>query len=206
MRWTRTCLALCALALAGAPRAAEESGRAARAETPEPLYKSNYRVIDIHAHGPFPDAAAVRAHLAVLDRVGVAAFNVLLLDAAGWPYPGGWSEPNLLAWLELRQQFPQRLLVFGTVDFGRAAKEPAFFHDIVVELERAAARGMQGVKIWKNLGMHHRDGNGRLLRLDDPRLDPFWKACGARGLAVLIHTADPKEYWYPNGFNTFQYL
>src|SRR2546426_6452239 len=76
-----------------------------------PVYKTSYRVIDVHAHAPFSSEAAVRAHLEVLDRVGVKAFNVALLEASGWSYPGGWSEPNLLAWFELRKRFPERLSV-----------------------------------------------------------------------------------------------
>jgi uncharacterized protein len=141
----------------------------------------------------------------VHDRVGVATMNVLLYEPDGWNYLGGWSEANLFSWLELRKHFPERLLVFGTVDFRRVLKEPTFFADIVIELERYVHRGVQGVKIWKNLGMHYRDTDGKLLRIDDPRLDAFWKKCGELGVPVLIHTADPKEYWYPKGYNTYQY-
>jgi hypothetical protein len=201
------CAAVLAIALLvphSLVRAEGESTPRAKAAT-EPLHKSSYRIIDIHCHAPFPSEAALRAHLDVLDRVGVTAFNVLLLDASGWSYPGGWSEPNLLAWLELRKRFPERVLVFGTVDFNRVAKVPTFFADIVTELEVGASRGMQGVKIWKNLGMHHKDAGGKLLRIDDPRLDLFWKTCGKLGMPVLIHTADPKEYWYPSTYNTFQF-
>ena len=192
------------LLLCVAPLYGDEKPKAPEPKT-APLYKSTYRIIDIHAHSALPSEAAVRAHLEVLDRVGVHACNVLLFDPEGWPYPGGWSEANLFAWLELRKKYPDRLHVFGTVDFNRAAREPSFFADIVTELERAASRGMQGVKIWKNLGMIHKDTSGKLLRIDDTRLDPFWKACGRLGIPVLIHTADPKEYWYPKSFNTFQF-
>jgi len=66
----------------------------------------------------------VRAQFAVLDRVGVSTMNVLLYEPAGWNYSGGWSEPNLLSWLELRKQFPERLLVFGTVDFFHQVSGP----------------------------------------------------------------------------------
>jgi predicted TIM-barrel fold metal-dependent hydrolase len=147
----------------------------------------------------------LRAHLQVFDRVGVAAFNVLLYEPEGWSYAGGWSKSNLFEWLEIRKRYPERLLVFGTVDFRRAAKEPTFWADIVIELEQAVHRGMQGVKIWKNLGMHYRDRDGKLLRIDDPRLDLFWKKCGELGVPIFIHTADPKEYWYPRSYNTYQY-
>lgn len=160
----------------------------------------------MHGHGALPRLAALQAQFEVMDATGVDTLTLLLFDPAGWPaFQGGWSEKNLRAWLEVRRQFPERLNVFGTVDFGRTAREPAFFRGIVTELAEAARWGMQGIKIWKNLGMHHRDASGELLRIDDPRLDPFWAKCGELGLPVIIHTADPREYWYPNTFNTFQY-
>ena len=169
------------------------------------VYKSSYRIVDVHTHGAWPTPSALQAQFAVMDATGVDAITLLLFDPAGFPFNGGWSEPNLRAWLELRRQFPERLNVFGTVDFGRTANEPAFFQAIVSELSAAAKLGMQGIKIWKNLGMHHRDASGALLTIDDPRLDPFWAQCGELGLPVLIHAADPREYWYPNTYNTFQY-
>lgn len=174
-------------------------------ESTEKAYRSTYRIIDVHVHGALPTEQALAAQFKVMEATGVDAITVLLFDPAGWHYRGGWSEFNLRAWLHLRRQFPERLIVFGTVDFGRAAKEPAFFEQIILELQTAAEMGMQGVKIWKNLGMYHRDASGKLLGIDDPRLDPFWARCGELGLPVLIHSADPREYWYPNTFNTFQY-
>ncbi|MGE3805093.1 MAG: amidohydrolase family protein, partial [Gemmataceae bacterium] len=46
---------------------------------------------------------------------------------------------------------------------------------------------------------------GKLIPGDDPRLDPLWARCGELGIPVLIHMADPKEYWYPLTPNTFHY-
>lgn len=207
-RWYRYSLQLalaCLILSIGSSVAAETPAAQAAEKSTDALYKTSYRVIDIHGHAPFPSETALRAHLDMFDQVGVAAFNVLLYEPEGWSYAGGWSDLNLLEWLRLRKQFPERLLVFGTVDFRRVAKEPTFWGDIVLELERAIHLGMQGVKIWKNLGMHYRDADGKLLRIDDPRLDPFWEKCGELGIPVFIHTADPKEYWYPRTYNTYQY-
>lgn len=194
-RWLAAAL-LVSLAAPLAPGAQPDGGG---------LYKSSYRIIDVHTHGVLPTKPALQAHLDVMEATGVDAFTLLLYDGTGWPNVGGWSESNLAAWLQLRREFPARLNVFGTVDFNRAAKEPAFFQAIVTELQAAVTQGMQGIKIWKNLGMHHRDASGALLAIDDPRLDPFWAKCGELGIPVLIHTADPREYWYPNTYNTFQY-
>jgi predicted TIM-barrel fold metal-dependent hydrolase len=168
---------------------------ALKAAEPEPLYKTKYRVIDVHVHCTPVSEEVVRAELAMLDRVGVTA--VVILDAGG---PDG----NLKDWLKLRQIHPERLIVFWKLDFS-GVKSKTFFQDIVRDLQQAADLGVQGVKVWKDLGMYVRDDAGELLKADDPRLDPFWQKCGALGLPVLIHTADEREYWQPLTYNSIHY-
>jgi predicted TIM-barrel fold metal-dependent hydrolase len=165
------------------------------AAEPEQPYRTKYRVIDVHRHCVPVSDAVVRAELEVLDRVGVTAF--VSLDAAG---PDG----NLKDWLRLRQKYPDRLIVFWKLDFARV-KEKTFFDDIVRDLEKSARMGVQGVKVWKDLGMYVQDSGGELLKADDRRLDPFWAKCGELGLPVLIHTADEREYWYPLTYNSIHY-
>lgn len=175
----------CLVLLTGSLRAAE----------PEPLYKTKYRVIDVHVHCTPVTEDVVRAELGVLDRVGVTA--VVILDADG---PTG----NLKDWLKLRQKYPGRLNVFWKLDF-RGIKSKTFFQDIVRDLEKAAKMGVQGVKVWKDLGMYVRDDADELLKADDPQLDPFWAKCGELGLPVLIHTADEREYWHPLTYNSIHF-
>jgi uncharacterized protein len=161
----------------------------------EPLYRTKYRVIDVHVHCTPVTESAVRAELEVLERVGVTA--VVILDAGG---PAG----NLKDWLKLRQKYPKRLVVFWKLDFS-AVKDKTFFENIVRDLQKAAAMGVQGVKVWKDLGMYVRDNAGELLKADDRRLDPFWTKCGALGLPVLIHTTDEREYWHPLTYNSIHF-
>jgi len=168
---------------------------ALRAADAEPPYKTRYRVINVHRHCVVATEAMVQAELEVLDRVGIEV--VTFLDAGG---PDG----SLPAWIKLRQKYPQRLVVFMKPSFARV-KEATFFTDLVRDLERAARLGVQGVKIWKDLGMYLRDADGKLLKADDARLDPFWAKCGELGLPVLIHSADPREYWYPLTYNSLHY-
>ena len=59
------------------------------------------------------------------------------------------------------------------------------------------ARGAQGLKIWKDFGLHVRDQNGSLVRVDDHRLDPLWNAVDELGLPVMIHVADPVAFFDP---------
>lgn len=175
----------CLFAFAGALPAAE----------PEAPYKTTYRVINVHRHCGLATEAALRAELEVLDRTGISA--VTILDAGG-------REGNLGDWIKLKQKYPDRLIVFWKLDFAGVKREH-FFDEIVRELEYAAKLGVQGVKVWKDLGMYNRDEKGVILKADDKRLDPFWAKCGELGLPVLIHTADEREYWQPLTYDSIHF-
>src|SRR4051812_36573290 len=111
-------------------------------ETP-PIYKSKYRVINVHYHGAPPTEASFQAMLNVMDRVGIAM--IVSLD-------GDSPRGSLPAWLELQTKYPDRLTVFAKVDL-QDAKQPTFFSDLVARLERQAVAGIKGVKVWKDLGL-----------------------------------------------------
>jgi predicted TIM-barrel fold metal-dependent hydrolase len=76
-------------------------------------------------------------------------------------------------------------------------QRPDFGHRMAAELAAAKQAGASGLKIFKNLGLEYRNPDGSLIRVDDPRWDPIWTACGELGFPVLIHTADPKAFFLP---------
>ncbi len=162
-----------------------------------PLYKTSYRVVNVHRHADNPSEAALKAELEVMDRVGVGTIVNLLMD-------GGWADGTLPAWVKLRDKYPERLVVFGYINWGKL-KQRDFFEQLPREVELQHRLGAQGIKVWKDLGMYHKDADGKLLRIDDPRLDPFWAKCGELGLPILIHSADPREYWYPRTYNSLHF-
>jgi hypothetical protein len=47
-------------------------------------------------------------------------------------------------------------------------------------IERAHRQGARGLKILKTLGLYLRENitSGKLVKIDDPRFDPMWDACG----------------------------
>ncbi len=91
---------------------------------------------------------------------------------------------------------PDRLVQFTNVQF-IGVGEPGWADNAVKELEADVKAGANGLKVYKNLGFDFKDNKGKLLRIDDPRLDPVWKKCGELGIPVLIHTADPRSFWDP---------
>jgi len=64
-------------------------------------------------------------------------------------------------------------------------------------LKQARELGARGIKISKALGLVLVSFEGRLIRVDDPELDPVFETAGALGMPVSIHTGDPKAFWLP---------
>jgi hypothetical protein len=191
-----------ALSLAGGPGRAEEDEAKALAErlrrlhqeyrprsmlqTPRhPAERARFSVADVHCH--WSAEVAPEALVADMDRLNIAyAVNL----------SGGWGEA-LEAMLERYKGFaPDRFELLANVDFSEADR-PDFASKWTGTLESARAAGAAGLKVFKSLGLTTRDGDGALVRIDDPRLDPIWAKCGELGMPVLIHSADPLAFFEP---------
>ena len=62
-------------------------------------------------------------------------------------------------------------------------------------LESDIKAGARGLKIFKDLGLRLQKADGSRLKVDDPELDAIWDVCGRFGVPVLIHTAEPQEFF-----------
>jgi len=91
---------------------------------------------------------------------------------------------------------PGRFAYYMNLDYG-GWDEPGFSGRAVRQVEEGHRLGAAGLKEWKRLGLYLRDKSGKLIRVDDPRLDPVWRRCGELGLPVSIHVADPRAFWLP---------
>ncbi|MGH7470040.1 MAG: amidohydrolase family protein [Longimicrobiales bacterium] len=99
-----------------------------------------------------------------------------------------------------------RFVVFANLSLicgGRAADasgcvdSPGWTERAVAQLEEDVKNGARGLKIFKNLGMDVKDSKGERVATNDARLDPVWAKAGQLGIPVLIHTADPHQFWLP---------
>ncbi|HUU10775.1 MAG TPA: amidohydrolase family protein [Phycisphaerae bacterium] len=69
-------------------------------------------------------------------------------------------------------------------------------------LRRAVGEGARGLKIFKELGLRHRDDAGRLVLPHDPRIGDVFAACADLKVPCLYHVADPRAFFRPlDGFN-----
>ena len=161
--------------------------------------RARFRAIDAHNHlGRWLSqdhdwvCHDVGTLLRTLDDCNIEA--VVNLD-------GMWGE-ELEANLERYDRaYPGRFFTFAQCDW-RLARQRDFGARLARQLRDSARRGARGLKVWKSLGLHHRDAQGRLIAIDDPRLAELWEAAADENLPVLIHIADPVAFFQPaNRFN-----
>ncbi len=165
---------------------------ALRVPTHEVL-RPRYPVVDAHNHlgsdfGGDWAARGLEALLVTLDAAGVET----LVDLDGGIGDGLTRE--IERW---QARAPDRLAVFAGLDYDGWADDPSFGETEARRLQDAAAAGARGLKVWKVLGLRARDPAGRLVAVDDERLDPLWSTAAELGLPVVIHIADPIAFFHP---------
>ncbi|MDC6366820.1 MULTISPECIES: amidohydrolase family protein [Flavobacteriaceae] len=64
-------------------------------------------------------------------------------------------------------------------------------------LQEDIDNGAVAVKVWKNIGMQLRDSTGRLIMVDDPKLDTIFNYLTQKGIPVIGHLGEPKNCWLP---------
>ncbi len=83
--------------------------------------------------------------------------------------------------------------------------DPDFSQQMVRQLDDAVARGARGLKLLKDWGLGVRDKTGKLVAIDDPRMDPVWRECGRLGIPVSIHSGDPEAFFRPTDASNERY-
>jgi predicted TIM-barrel fold metal-dependent hydrolase len=125
---------------------------------------------------------------ATLDEAGVEA----LVDLDGGS--GEALRNEVERW---QSSLPGRVAVFAGLDYASWAGDPRFGETEASRLRDGVSAGARGLKVWKTLGLHARGPDGRLVAVDDRRLDPLWAAAADLGVPVTIHVADPIAFFEP---------
>ncbi len=156
-------------------------------------WRSEMRTIDLHQHigarADFVDRA-----LAVMDAVGVG----IGVNLSTGTVTRKGDEPSEF---ERNKTFfdahaPGRFMHYMILDYA-GWNDPDWSQRAVEQLEEGHRLGAAGLKEFKRLGLYLRDAEGKLIEIDDPKLDPVWKRCGELEMPVSIHTSDPKAFWAP---------
>ena len=157
--------------------------------------RARFPVIDIHTHLGWSKGEEISflttpdQILPVMDRKNVRTMVNLT---------GGSGAGLAQSIRTFESAAPGRFLTFTEPSWHRIA-QPGYSQWQADEMERAKKAGAKGLKILKTLGLFLREGGttGPLVKIDDPRFDPMWDACGRLGLPVAIHISDPEAFFTP---------
>ena len=153
--------------------------------------KPAFPVIDVHNHlgggKGFLTPERVRHYLAEMDAAGVR--TVVNLD-------GGWGDRLKETLAALDQAHPGRFLSYALIDFADI-DDPGWSKREADRLEQGFQAGAKGLKFHKSFGLGFRYKDGRIVPIDDPKLDPIWDVCAKYGRPVEIHTGDPGAFFTP---------
>jgi predicted TIM-barrel fold metal-dependent hydrolase len=158
--------------------------------------KAKYPFIDIHNHQNNMSPQTLEGLVKIMDTLNMAVMTNL----------SGSSGDNLKRSVEnIRTTAPKRFAVFANLNFNGLG-EKDWTENAVKQLDQDVKNGAMGLKIFKNLGFSVKDNTGKRVTVDDVRLDAIWEKCGELKIPVLIHTADPKQFWEPLDNNNERWL
>jgi predicted TIM-barrel fold metal-dependent hydrolase len=162
--------------------------------------RARFYVIDVHNH--VNDAARVRgADVAPSDVVrGMDQANVKTVVIL----TGMWGEKLQGVLDRMVKPYPDRFIVFAQMDWSKI-DDPSFGAEMVTQLDDAVKRGARGLKVLKDWGLGVKDKSGKLVPIDDPRMDPVWEECGRLGIPVAIHSTDPEAFFTPTDMKNERY-
>lgn len=165
--------------------------------------RARYPLIDVHTHlshkakqikgvGIGEDmsySAAANAVLPLMDRKNIRTMVNLT---------GGVGKGLEEAIEKFHQPYPDRFIVF-TEPWWERISAPGYPQFQADQIARAHQVGARGLKILKTLGLYLRErvSVGPLVKVDDPRFDPMWEACGSLNMPVAIHVSDPEAFFLP---------
>ncbi len=159
-----------------------------------PVHKidqAKYYVIDVHNHVNdamgIEDSMPPQRVIEVMDNTNVKTVVILT---------GMWGEKLQKVLDTMVKPYPGRFIVFTQMDWSKI-DDPNFSQEMVAQLDDAVARGARGLKVLKALGLGVKDKTGKLITVDDPRVDPVWEECGRLGIPVSIHVTDPEAFFHP---------
>ncbi len=176
---------------------------------PEPMLKvkqhllrrASLPVVDAHSHFRYRlrhSPEALDHFVQVMD-----ANNIAVCVSLDGQLGDDLEDHKRYLWTKYRDRF----VIYANIDWMGDGKkdEPKtwachrsdFGRRMVMALADAKKRGASGVKIFKQFGLGYKNPDDSLIKIDDPRWDPIWKACGELGLPVIIHTADPIAFFQP---------
>ena len=150
---------------------------------------AKFPVIDVHSHHSVSiSAEALDKIVGEMDELNLRVLVNL---------SGRFGSQLVQTVQNFRGRHPDRFAVFANLNFS-GIDSPDWGERTAEQLAADVKAGAQGLKFFKNFGMSVNYGDGSRVHVDDPKLDPVFQVCAREGIPVLIHVAEPAQFFEPH--------
>ncbi|MBN3581591.1 amidohydrolase family protein [Algoriphagus aestuarii] len=184
----------------------EEYNPPSTLKVPEhPVQRAKFPFVDIHSHQGGINESRIDELVGEMDELNMG----VLVNLSGRGFGRGDSNSQQEYIKSMIQEFnthaPGRFMVFTNLNFAGFGDEN-WTRIAIKELEEDVAAGASGLKIYKSLGLNVKDINGIRVPVNHPDLDAVWAKAGELGIPVIIHSADPAQFWQEMDANNERWL
>jgi uncharacterized protein len=149
--------------------------------------KAKFPVADVHTHRT-SGVSGIAGRIKEMDALNLR----VLVDLSG----GNAAEVKQKVDALQATPYKDRFRVFANVAW-EGAGGSGWEQKALADLRQAVKNGAIGLKVFKELGLRDKKADGSRLAVDDPDLDPVWALAGELNIPVIIHTAEPQEFFSP---------
>lgn len=158
----------------------------------EIIKKAKFNFIDVHSHLWNMPLMDLNELVAEMDEINMG--YIVNLSGSGFGPQAAKDAYFEKSTKNIKENQPGRIGLFVNVDFNSVDVENHVENQVNV-IRDAVAKGAIGLKVYKSLGLTNKDSKGNRVAVDDERLGSIWEVCGELGIPVLIHSADPFQFW-----------
>ena len=158
------------------------------------IKKAKFTFIDVHSH--LWDMPVMNLDNLISEMNEINMGYIINLSGSGF---GPQAAKDLYfdkSIKNIQENHPNRVGLFLNVDF-ESIDDENYAETQVKIIRDGVKKGAIGLKVYKSLGLRNKDSKGNRIRVDDERIGPIWDVCGELGIPVLIHSADPFQFWLP---------
>ena len=160
----------------------------------EEIKRAKFPFVDVHSHQWRMPTMDLNELVSEMDEINMGF--IINLSGSGF---GPQAAKDIYFDESIRnisENQPDRIGLFVNVNFNSIDVENHIESQVKI-IRNAVAKGAIGLKVYKSLGLTNKDSKGNRVRVDDERLGPIWEVCGELNIPVLIHSADPFQFWLP---------
>jgi predicted TIM-barrel fold metal-dependent hydrolase len=162
-----------------------------------PMTSASIPFVDIHSHHWRMGKQDLDKLIGEMDELNMQVV-VNLSGRGGEALKGMMDNIN-------KSGYQDRIVCFTNIEI-RSIDDPDYLDATLKQLRYDKSIGARGLKIYKSQGMSNTDKAGNRIKINDPRLKPIFELAGEFDWPVLIHYADPKQFWQDHNSDNERWL